>query len=356
MKTVTSFITCFCLLIACKNDHSIYTKNNLTENEIIKTEISPDKIKIQQPELMYVSQIIDLDGIVVLPPSGKAVVCAPAPGFIRKLYYNAGQSVKKGALMAKISNQEYITLQKDYLETKYQLEYYENDYKRQGELTLENASSIKNMERSKADFWALHAKYKSLEARLKYLGINTKYIEEQGFLSTINLYAPVSGEISMAQGGIGIYIDSYFDLYEIICTDNYHLQCNVPGFCASKIRTGDTLVLNDGYAIISGISPVINPSAGTVVINAKLFISDTLIKPGLKMHARFKTDNMPVIRIPHSALIRENNEYFLFIEKEGSFVKIPVNNVVIREEHAEIIHPDEKIVNSKIVVEGLFPH
>ena len=59
-----------------------------------------------------------------------------------------------------------------YLENKSELDYYQEEYKRQGELTVENAASIKKLQQAKANYYKFEASYQSLKAQLELLGVN----------------------------------------------------------------------------------------------------------------------------------------------------------------------------------------
>ena len=90
-------------------------------------------------------------------------------GFIKSLNYFPGDFVEKGAVIASLQHPDFISLQQQYIETKSQIDYYQEEFKRQGELTVENAASIKNMQKAKADYLSSEATYKSLKSQLKLL-------------------------------------------------------------------------------------------------------------------------------------------------------------------------------------------
>ena len=67
-------------------------------------------------------------------------------GRITKLYVQPGDSIQKGQKIYSITGKEFIILQENYLLAQAELKHIQNTFKRQGELTLENASSIKKMQ------------------------------------------------------------------------------------------------------------------------------------------------------------------------------------------------------------------
>ena len=352
VKFLFIIISFFIFFTACKNRP--YSENHITENLILKSEIKTAKIKTEKPVIIYTEKYIPVKGLISVSPNNKAVISAPAAGFIRQLNYQIGEYVEKGKLLAKVSHQSYIDVQKEFLETKYMLEYYKTDFKRQGELTLENASSIKNMEKSKAYYWALEAKYKALESQLKYMGINPGLIEKNGFTTIIKIYAPVSGLISKADGNIGSYIDNYFILYEIINPDHYQLICDISEKYSEKVKIEDTVFLNNkNYGIINYVSPVVGSNTITFKIIAGLTNIPPFKKPGSIINAFLKFDSIPVLTIEKNAIFSKNEKNYIFLEKENSYEKFLLPDLTVNERKMEIINPEPELINNNVVIKGV---
>ena len=89
-----------------------------------------------------------------------------------------------GQCIAVLEHPDYIKIQQDYLETKSQWELYKEDFKRQGELTVENASSIKTMQQAQASFKAIEVRLFALKSQLKLLGIDADSLH----IGTISIY------------------------------------------------------------------------------------------------------------------------------------------------------------------------
>jgi cobalt-zinc-cadmium efflux system membrane fusion protein len=229
-------------------------------------------------------------GYFTLHPARLATVTAPINGFIKKMYYNNGDYVKKGALLAVLTHQDYIKIQRDYLEARSQADYYTEDFKRQGELTLEHASSIKRMQRAQSDYWANEARLRALKAQLDYIGIDAEKVVKEGFTNTINIYAPVSGYIIKTEGNTGKFIDSYAFIYEIADINelliSFELPCALYDRIYKDMHVGFSVKGLEGPvsgATVKSIGQVFNTSTNTVDIIAKPDSANKLFRPGMNI-------------------------------------------------------------------------
>jgi cobalt-zinc-cadmium efflux system membrane fusion protein len=229
-------------------------------------------------------------GYFSLHPARLATVTVPINGFIKKMYYNTGDYVKKGSLLAVLTHQDYIKIQEDYLEAKNQVDYYIEDFKRQGELTLEHASSIKRMQRAQTDYWANEARLRALKAQLDYIGIDANKVEKEGFTNTINISAPVSGYITGVDGNTGKFIDSYAFIYEIADIEELYISFELPCMLYDKIYQNMPVKfsLSGGSGTLSGatirtIGQVFNARTNTVNIIAQPDSVNKMFRPGMNV-------------------------------------------------------------------------
>jgi len=166
-------ITVISLLFSCKKNTNkdVYESNDSFENKIEAT------ATIKYPD----------DIIIQVSPAME--------GILKKIMVPNKDSVEKGEPIAILQNPDYLDIQKEYLSKKYELEYLREDFKRQGELTVENVTSIKKMQKAKSDFYAKEAVCMSLEKKLQLIGINPKFIFKNGPTINAILISPAKGRI-----------------------------------------------------------------------------------------------------------------------------------------------------------------
>lgn len=61
---------------------------------------------------------IKINGVVDVPPQGRAEISSYYGGYVRNLNLLEGQRVKKGELLFTLENPEYVQMQQDFLEAK----------------------------------------------------------------------------------------------------------------------------------------------------------------------------------------------------------------------------------------------
>lgn len=359
--TIIKYLLFIILIISCRgekkerNTEDYPVRIILSDKKIQKADIKTDRISRR-----LFSPTFRCNGYFSLHPNKLATVTAPINGFVKKMFYNTGDYVKKGALLAVLRHQDYIKIQKDYIEAKNQVDYYIEDFKRQGELSLEHAASLKKMQRAKTDYWANEARLRALKAQMNFIGIDTEKVEKEGFTTTINIFAPISGYITKAEGNIGKFVDSYAFIYEIANIDELLLSFEIPGALYYDVYKNmpilfslpDTVNELSG-ARVKGIGQIFNTETNTVGIIAQPDSVNKAIRPGMNVEVIINLKNKLLPSLPDEAILRLNNNSFLFIKDNNSFVRIPVETGSTNKGYTEIKNVSEEMKNADIVVSGI---
>ena len=135
-------------------------------------------------------------GYFMLKPENLMRILAPAQGIVKLKHRSPEDFVEAGTVLATMENTEFLQLKQEYLEAQYQLEYLQEDYKRQGELTVENATSIKKMQAARRDFQSAELRRNALRSRLNAYGICADCLKPDQLTPSIDIRAPRSGYIS----------------------------------------------------------------------------------------------------------------------------------------------------------------
>ena len=133
--------------------------------------------------------------IIKVPPEWKHYINPTFNGTIHNINFSNGDEVKKNQKIAWLSCIEILDIQQEYLSARYELEYLKEDYKRQGELTVENVTSVKKMQKAQSEYLAKSGICEAIKKKLLMSGINPEFIYKNGPVSGITLYAPVDGFI-----------------------------------------------------------------------------------------------------------------------------------------------------------------
>jgi|WetSurMetagenome_2_1015567.scaffolds.fasta_scaffold50885_3 membrane fusion protein, heavy metal efflux system len=138
---------------------------------------------------------IECTGTLVIPSSNIISVAAPAGGVLKSACYSTGSYIQSGSILASIENKDFLILQQEYLEAKSQFRYFSEELKRQGELTIENASSVRKMQQAQLDYETSEIKLRSLTKQLALSGFIADSIHVDHLSSSISVKAQVSGYI-----------------------------------------------------------------------------------------------------------------------------------------------------------------
>lgn len=358
------FIT---ILVSCSSTNK---ENNIEATEIYSEssefiELTKEQIKLAEittilPAKKHISELIHCTGNIEALPENMASVSPILGGYIKELNYFPGNKVEKGAILATLQHPDFIDLQKQYLEAKSQMEYYQEEFKRQGELTVENAASIKNMQRAKADYLSSEAQFKSLKSKLNLLGVNTDNIEKGDFNTEYQLIAPISGVISKLSANAGKYVSPDQYIFEIINDSKLNLNLNVFEKDIHKIKVGQKIkfkILNDDLSYQSKVSRIgikVDENNRTVMVQGIYQNTNHELKPGMHIVASILQNEKEVFVLPEEAIVESDGKFIVFVKNEDSFKAITINKGVDFEGYTEVLNIDKSLINKKIVTKGSY--
>jgi membrane fusion protein, heavy metal efflux system len=167
-------------------------------------------------------------GYLLPTPETLIRIPAPAQGIVRLKLRSPEDFIKAGTVLATLENIEFLQMKQEYLEAENQLEFLQEDYKRQGELTVENATSIKKMQAARRDYQSAELARNALRSRLKAYGICIDCLRPDQLTPFIDIRAPRSGyilEINTLSGSF----TSLGDIILVMCMDrSLVLKFHVP--------------------------------------------------------------------------------------------------------------------------------
>ncbi len=329
--------------------------------EMRADQINMADIKTGKIEKRLVSEIVNCTGTIEVPPNNKATVIAPMGGYIKKTFFVTGNYVKKGALLAILEDPEYINLQEQYLEAQNQVAYYKEEFKRQGELAVENAASMKKMQMAQADYGTIEAKYMALKAKLEFMGINPDSLYVDGITSTLNIYAPISGYISEMNANLGKYVSAREMLYQVINKEHLHLHLKVFEKDIHKIKPGQKIRFTTFYnpdreftGEVYTMGQMVDEEQHTIGVHGHIDGREDMFIQGLFVNAKIILDKDSVYALPSDAVVKSNTGNIVFERTGNVFRKMPVITGTSMEEYMEIKNVNDSLLNADIVIAGAY--
>lgn len=308
-------------------------------------------------EYKVISSVVSCTGEIEVPPQGMASVSAPLGGYIVETAMVPGAKVRKGTLLATLSNPEYIQLQQTYLETAGQLTFAEQDYNRQKKLEEQNATAVKKFQESESSYNVLKARLAGLREQLKLIGINMKALESGNIQSVINLRSPIDGFVTAVNHHPGKFVEPREVIFEVVNMSDLHLHLNVFERDIASLEKGQVIRFRPAGATeyahlgtVSLVSPKKNEEARTFDVHAHIH-DEGQLKPGMYVEAEVLLNDDSVYALPQKALVYNDNKPFVLTEEGGSYVEHPVTTGAKMDGWVEIRNHEE-LKDKQIVIEG----
>ena len=276
-------------------------------------------LALGKPELRNLSSTLRLTGELDLPPQNMASVSAPLGGFVKDTELLEGMHVKKGQLIARIENAEFVTLQQEYLEARSRLDYLEIEYKRQKELYEERVTSAKNFQQVTAEYRAVKAQVEALGERLRIIGVNPSALKEGSIRRILPIYSPIEGYVTYINANVGQYVNPTDVLFRIADTEHLHVELTVFEKDVPALHKGQKVLYSlpnetvaQHEATIYLIGKEISEER-TVQVHAHMEEDDKDLVPGMYVQAQVALDGQEVLALPEAALVQENGQDFVFL-------------------------------------------
>ena len=309
-------------------------------------------------ELKVVSSAVSCTGEIEVPPQGMASVTAPLGGYIVQTRMVPGAQVKKGAVLATLSNPEYVVLQQRYLETAGELTFAEQDYRRQKMLQEQDATAVKKFQESESSYKVLKARLAGLREQLKMIGIRMKGLEAGNIQSTVELRSPITGFITEVNHHPGQFVEPSEVIFELVDMRELHIHLNVFEQDISTVQKGQMVRFRPSgggeYAYqgsVSLVSPKKNMDEKTFDVHGHIEGEDNKLKPGMFVEAEILVSDDTVYALPEKALIYNENKPLVLIEAGGQYFEQPVETGAKMDGWIEILNHEE-LQQKKIVTQG----
>lgn len=361
-------------IAACNNKK---TSDAEKEEEVIPeniVEMREDQVKMAgietgSIEMRSLSGNLDVNGVVITSPENMASVCTPLGGYIKNTSLIPGSFVKQGQVLAMIENQEFISIQKEYLETRNKYNYAKNEYDRHTELYKENIYSEKNVQLVTSEYYSLKAQLKALEQQLTLIGLNPRNLNEDNISGSVAISSPITGYIKTVNVNTGKYVASTDVLFEIVNSDLLLLELTLYEKDADLVETGQKInfVINDEKeqheAVLYQTGKFIGPDK-TCKVYAKVISKCRNLMPGMYVSATIEANIRQVNSLPNESIVRfdDRNYIFLFernkVENGKNFTEyrmVEVTKGITGEQYTEVILPEDIMVkDARVVIKGAY--
>lgn len=353
------------LFMSCSSSTEPIEEQNDNFIEVSKSIFQSEQMQLVNLEERTFNDWVQCTGIVDVPPQNRAVITAFYGGYVKQSKLLVGDVVQKGDLLLTIENPEYLTLQKNYLQTKSSINSLKADYERQKRLYQDSISSTKNFLMAESNYKNALAEMNSLAEQLKLLSINPQMLDESKLSAKISIYSPIDGIISMLNISKGTYVQPSNPLMEIIDSDHMHLELDVFEKDLLKLQKEQTILFKvpeAGNKFYKGnvhlIGNSIDQMKRTVKVHGHFHHQDSIhFAVGMFIEAKIAVGNQKLLAIEEEAVLEEGEEKFLLLLEEETdssyrFVREEITAGESNEGYVPIIQLDDRHINDQFLVGG----
>lgn len=314
-----------------KDSHAAETKadeHNHAEGEENVVTLTNDQMKAVGVEIGTVEQkqlakTLKVNGALRVPNSNKANATSLFGGVIKQLNVEIGDFVKKGQVVATISNPQFIQLQEEYLSINSRIEFAEQEFNRQKELNDGNAGTKKNLQNATAELKTLRTRKASLSQQLQMMGINPASLSNTNLKASLVVTSPISGAVSNVFAKMGSYVDVSAPIAEIVENTALHLDLQVYEKDISNIKMGQEInfvVTNNSNitysAKVYSIGSSFSGESKTISVHSRITGDKTGLIDGMNITAIVSLNEALTMAVPNDAIVNADGKYYIFLVEE----------------------------------------
>jgi cobalt-zinc-cadmium efflux system membrane fusion protein len=289
---------------------------------LTKEQAALAQLKLEPIQIGKMKGVVQLNGVVDVPPTGIASVSIPMGGYVQDINLIPGTYVKKGQVLATVKDPGYVQLQEQYLSTKAKMIYMQQDMDRQKALLTQEAVSKKTYQQLQSEFNSIGIQLKALSEQLKLINIQPETLTTDKMSSLVQLTAPISGYVTKVNINRGKYVTPSDILLEIMNPNDIHAaitiyEQDIAGF---KVGMKGTVALTQDpskkYPVtILAVSQNINEDK-TGLLHCHFDQVPKNLLPGMFITASLAVENRETVLIPAEAVQRFQGKDYIFIEKK----------------------------------------
>ncbi len=280
-------------------------------------------VEIGSIEQKQLSATLKANGALRVPNSNKANATSLFGGVIKSLNVEIGDFVRKGQVIATISNPQFIQLQEEYLSINSRIEFAEQELVRQRELNDGNVGAKKNLQSATTELNTLRTRKSSLNKQIQMMGINPASLSNASLKSSLVVTSPISGTISNVFAKIGSYVDVSSPIAEIIENTALHLDLQVYEKDIPLITIGqkiDFVVTNNPNktysAEVYSIGSSFSGESKTIAVHSRITGDKTGLIDGMSITGMVSLDDVLSTAVPNDAIANADGKYYIFLVKE----------------------------------------
>ncbi len=272
-----------------------------------------------------------MPGQVVVPNNQLHIVAAPLAGLVETLAVAASQSVKKGQLLARLQSPALADIQRGFLQAATQAQLAGNTLARDEKLFREGIVAESRYLAAQGHYAESAAQLAERSQALKLAGIGeaaqARLKKNAALSGTVDIVAPADGVVLEQMATVGQRVEAAAPLYKLAKLKPLWVEIQVPLAQASLLSGGEAVNISEFSATgkIIAVGRSVEEGSQTVMVRAEITSGTERLRPGQYVEAEVSSSAAgKQWRIPATALMRDQNRTYVFVQSPKGFLVQPV--------------------------------
>ena len=354
-KKLSTVVLLTLFFVACKQQiaesevkpYSVNQDTVIITSSTLSNEIVVSKVELKS----YVKEVIT-SGTVQAIPTQFAYVAPPFSGRVVKSYISLGQSVKARTPLFEITS----STQKEFFQAQSELILAQKELQRKQDLIRNGVGSQKELDEAQNVLLIAEKEYENIKAALEVYQTD---INNMVHGQPLVVRAPISGEVIANNIITGQYITSDSDPVAIVADlSKVWIVAQVKEKDIRFIHEGDEMDINiaafPGKSIkgkVFHVDKAVDEETRSIKVLSICENKDRLLKLGMYTTVHFLDKPADCIVISEKALLQEENNSFVFVQKApNKYVRTAVEVEGVG--NNEVIVMEGLTVSDRIISEG----
>lgn len=290
------------------------------------------RLRIEPVEPQVVEDVVEVDGVVDVPPDRRAFASSQLTGNLRKINVERGQAVRAGDILGEIASLELQNIQLELLRAHLQMGLLEGTLQRLRR--ADSALSQKQLWETESLYNETRNRRDSGQRKLEAVGLTAEQVKailaEKKLVKTVPLRSPIDGNVVHFDRVLGQIVKADEPLFEVHDLSQSWIQAFVSERELSSVRLGQA----SRVRLVS--DPTFHAEA-TVVRSGRVFGSDsrtlsvwvelkrvpnTILQHNMLARLSLTLERpAPHLALPLAAVVREGTRAYAFVQRPDGILE-----------------------------------
>ena len=256
-------------------------------------------------------------------PDGEWVIKTPFGGILQRIWVQAGDRVQAGDPLMTVRSPEVVSLQRDYLKARAELNLQESVWARDKKLSEAGSVSNRRWQETRHAHDTAKAEFAGLQAQLLLAGLSEEDLQrlsrEMEISPDITLRAPADAMVLERPAMLGDHLEGTELLARLGDPDRLLLEGTLSSSAAAHLGEGMKISLRGGenQAVLVLVSRVIDPKTQTVRVRAEP-TGTAGLAPGQLTRWSVQTDS-DLLTVPSSSVVKLDGVDVVYVQLAAGF-------------------------------------